>query len=181
MAHVAVSTINATAGSATANCYTTVAFADQFHADRPPVGTSAATGLWHDASTDQKTAALLWATKVLEQYFEWNGSVVNTTQSLLWPRAGLYAMNGLTELDTTTVPVQIQWATAEFARQLLVGDRTGDSIIESQGLKMLKAGPIRMDFKDTVYPKPIPDAVVNLIPWQWGYPKNGGERELVRA
>lgn len=176
-----VSTLVATAGSASANSYCTVAVADQFHLDRPTVGTTAATGLWSAATTDQKTAALLWATKILELYFEWYGSVVDTTQSLLWPRAGLIALNGWESLDRTTIPEQIQWATAEFARQLLVSDRAGDSLVQSQGLKLLKAGPIRMDFKDWVYAKPIPDVVVNLIPYQWGYLRGSGERNLVRA
>jgi hypothetical protein len=171
-----VSTLIATAGASNANSYTDVAFADQYHADRPPVSTT-----WTAATTDQKTAALLWATKILEQYVEWRGTVVDTTQALLWPRAGLVALNGWEALDHTTIPVQIQWATAEFARQLLVSDRMGDSEVESQGLKLLKVGPIRLDFKEWVYAKPVPDIVARLIPESWGYIRSRGERDLVRT
>jgi len=171
-----VSTLVATAGSASANSYTTVAFADQYHLDRPAVGTT-----WSTATADQKTAALLWATKLLEQYFEWYGFVTDSTQALLWPRTGLISLNRETSLDDSTVPTQIQWATAEFARQLLASDRAGDSAVETQGIKLLKAGSIRIDFKDNVQAKPIPDVVVNLIPDFWGYLKGSGEeRELVR-
>ena len=178
-----VSTLVATAGAVNANSYTTVAIADQFHLDRPVVGTTAATGLWSAATTDQKTAALLWATKLLEQYFVWNGYITDsvTPQALLWPRTGLINLNGLSSLDDATIPNQIQWATAEFARQLLVSDRAGDSAVETQGIKLLKAGSIRIDFKDNVHAKPIPDVVSNLIPDAWGYTQPQGERELVRA
>lgn len=178
-----ISTLVATAGSASANAYTTVAFADQFHLDRPTVGTTVATGLWSAATTDQKTAALLWATKLLDQYFEWNEYVTDATtpQALLWPRTGLLSLNELSSLDENTVPLQIQWATAEFARQLLVSDRAGDSAVETQGIKLLKAGSIRIDFRDGVHAKPIPDVVVNLIPSAWGRLRASGERELMRA
>lgn len=172
---MSVSTLVATAGSASANAYTTVAFADQYHLDRPAVGTT-----WSTATTDQKTSALLWATKLLEQYIEWYGFVTSSTQALLWPRTGLISFNKETSLDDSTVPIQIQWATAEFARQLLVADRAGDSAVETQGIKLLKAGPIRIDFKDDVKAKPIPDVVINLIPDFWGYLRGTGERELVR-
>ena len=173
-----VSTLVATAGAANANAYVTLAVAEQYHLDRPAVGST-----WEDADTDQKVAAILWATKLLDRYFEWNGSVVDTTQNLLWPRLELYKVNG-SVIDSTTIPDEIQWATAEFARQLLVEDRVGDSDVETQGVKLIKVGPIRIDFKDSVFSKPIPDAVVSLIPSKWGYLyKDNGirERELRRA
>ena len=179
---MAVSTIVATAGSATANAFVTQAVATQFHLDHPQFGTTAAKGLWSAATSDEKDAAILWATKLLDRFFIWEGSVVDTIQKLLWPRSGLMDVNGWESLDTTTIPDQIQWATAELARQLLMSDRTLDSDIETLGLKLVKAGPIRLDFKEYgVHAKPIPDAVANLIPRDWGYLRTDGERELLRA
>ena len=178
---MAVSTLVTTAGSATANAYISVTVADQFHLDHPQFGTTAATGLWSVATTDQKSAAILWATKLLDRLFEWNGSVVDTTQKLLWPRAGLSDVNNWNNLSTTTIPDQIQWATAEFARQLLMSERMLDSDIQTQGIRSLKAGPIALTFKDSVYAKQVPDSVVNLIPYEWGYPRFRSERELLRA
>lgn len=174
-----VTVINATAGSATANSYVTLTVAEQYHLDRPAVGTT-----WADATNDQKNAALLWSTKLLERLFEWNGSVVDTTQALLWPRAGLIDTNGWETLDTTTVPLLIQYATAEFARQLLVEDRTADSDIIRQGIKSIRASAVRLEFFGTAFDPSVPDVVANLIPAEWGFPRNSGglqERELVRS
>lgn len=164
-----VSVLVTTAGSATANAYVSRLVADQFHLDRPIVGTTVETGLWEDADSNQKDAAILWATKLLDKFFLWNGWVTDPLQRLLWPRYGLYSVNRRARLDPNTIPDEIQWATAELARQLLVKDRTGDSDIETFGLKLIKAGPIRLDFKDSVHAKPIPDIVKNMIPLEWGY------------
>ena len=171
-----VSTLVATAGSASANAYVTLAVAEQYHLDRPAVGTT-----WSAATDAQKNAAILWATKLLDRYFIWNGSVVDTTQALLWPRAGLVDVNAWESLDDTTIPELIQWATAEFARQLLAADRTGDSDVETQGIRLIKAGSIRVDFDETARSKPIPDVVSNLIPLDWGYIRGISERELMRS
>lgn len=173
------SAIIATPGSPTANAYVTLAVADQYHLNRPPAGTT-----WADATTDQKTAAILWATILMDRLWVWNGFVVNELQSLLWPRQGLYMPNMVTPVDDTLIPVLLQYATAEYARQLLVSDRTEDSDIETLGIKLIKTGSTRLDFKDNVYAKAVPDIVANLIPCEWGYVKNQPgiwERELQRA
>jgi len=181
---MAVSALVTTPGSATANAYVSRTVADQFHLDHPPFGTSALTGLWAAATNDEKDASILWATKLLDRMFLWNGWVVTETQSLLWPRQGLYRPSSLYALSSTTIPDQIQWATAELARQLLMSNRTADSDIEAQGIKLIKAGSVRIDFKDAVYAKPIPDAVINLIPMEWGYVISNDKiniRELLRS
>lgn len=173
-----VSTIVATAGSANANAYCTVAAADQYHLDRP----ADTAGTWAAASTDQKTAAILWATKLLDSTYEWEGFVATATQSLLWPRSGLLYQSGYA-VPVTVIPVPLRDACAEFARQLLVADRTADSDIETQGLTALSAGAVSLTFKDSVQPKVVPDAVANLIPASWGVCRGraASVRQLVRA
>lgn len=171
-----VSTLVATAGAANANAYVTVAVADQYHLDRPAVGTT-----WSAATNDQKTAAILWATKLLDRLYIWNGTVVDSVQNLLWPRAGLAEVNNWNPLSLTEIPDHIQWATAEFARQLLVADRMGDNQVLTQGLSSLRVGNIRLGFKDEFQTQAVPDAVAALIPLEWGELRASGERELVRA
>lgn len=176
---MSVSTLIVTAGSATANSYCSLAVAEQYHLDRPPVGTT-----WEVADDEQKSAALLWATTLLDRLFVWRGWVANVDQRLMWPRIGLMHPNGLKALDHDSIPELIQFATAEYARQLLVSDLTGDSEVQAQGLTSLKVGPIQMMFKDSIYTKRVPDVVSALIPRTWGYAidsPGAGERELERA
>lgn len=175
---MAVSTLIATAGAANANAYCDVAFADQYQLDRPAVGTT-----WATASADQKTTSLLWATRLLDNVWEWSGYPTDAIQALLWPRGAMLKRNGWEYVDIHVVPDEIKRATAEYARQLLVSDRAGDSDIESLGIKSVQAGPVALSFKDSVYAKVIPDAVFNMIPPDWGYPRAraAGVRDLLRA
>lgn len=167
-----------TAGSALANAYVDLATADQYHLDRPPVGTT-----WVTASTDQKTAAILWATKLMDRMWYWNGYPTDAVQALLWPRGGMLKPNGWEYVDLHVIPPELQQATAEYARQLLVSDRVGDSAIETGGITSVKAGSVEVHFKDSVFSKPVPDAVFDLIPPNWGYPRvrSTGTRDLVRV
>lgn len=166
-----------TPGSSTANAYVSLAVADQYHLDRPSVKTT-----WATATTDQKTAAILWATVLMDRSFEWEGSVVNTIQRLLWPRAGLADVNYWTPLDITTIPQLVQYATAEFARQLLVTDRAGDSDIEVFGITQIKTTSMRLDFRPYgIHPRTVPDVVALLIPDHWGSLKNPASLELKRT
>jgi hypothetical protein len=155
------STIVATLGSASSNSYITLAEADQFVDDRP-----AASSTWASATDAEKTQAILWATKLMDRLIDWEGQVVDGVQSLDWPRNGLIYPSGYA-VESDIIPVEIKDATAEFARQLLDEDRSGDSAVETQGLTSLRVGPIALTFKDSVFAKVVPDAVVNLIPEEW--------------
>lgn len=173
-----VSALVTTAGAANANAYCDVAFADQYHLDRPAVGTT-----WALATPDQKSAAILWATKLMDDLWDWNGFPTDALQHLLWPRQGMLKRNGWEYVDQHTVPVELQEAVAEYARQLLVSDLAGNSDIETFGVQSLRAGPVALTFRDGVTAKPVPDAVFNLIPRTWGYPRgrSSGVRSLLRA
>src|SRR5215831_14513681 len=113
-----VTTLVTTVGP-TLNCYASVAFADQYDADRPSNGS---TNTWTDADGDEKSASLLWATKQLDIMFVWNGYVADPVQPLLWPRAGLLTRNHMRNLPFDSIPLEIQNATVELARQLRLED-----------------------------------------------------------
>lgn len=174
---MAVSTLVVTVGAANANAYCTLAFANQYQEDRPAVGST-----WVDATDPQKNAAILWATTLMDSLWEWDGITIDAVQALLWPRSGLMKRNQREEIDQTTIPPEIQEATAEYARQLLAADLAGNSDIETQGITMLKAGPVTLQFKESVVAKYVPDTVINLIPPNWGFVRsvNAG-RDLVRV
>jgi len=173
-----VAALVTTAGSASANAYCDVAFADQYHANRPPVGTT-----WASATPDVKSAAILWATILMDRMWKWEGFPTDAIQALLWPRQGMIKLNGWEYVDLHTVPIELQQATAEYARQLLVSDLTGNNQIQDLRITSLKAGPVAFTFGEGVVAKPVPDTVFDLIPPTWGYPRsrNTGVRQLLRA
>ncbi len=150
-------TIVATALSASANSYCTIAEADTYHE------THLYADDWNDADDTQRCQALQMATRLLDTWFDWAGSPVGSTQALLWPRVGTVGPNGYA-LASDVVPVLIKNATAELARQLIASNRTADSETETQGLKSLTAGPVSLTF-GAVSAKPIPDAVMALCSW----------------
>lgn len=156
-----VAAINATSGSASANSYITLAEADQYNFNRPN------TAAWTATSDPEKTAAILWATLLMDSLWIWNGYPVDAVQALQWPRGAILKRNGWEYVPLAgagSIPQELKNATAEYARQLLASDRTADSQIETMGITSLGAGPVRLTFKDSVYAKQVPDAVFNLIP-----------------
>jgi hypothetical protein len=167
-----------TAGAANANAYCDLAFADQYHLNRPAVGTT-----WSAASTDQKTAAILWGTLLMDRMWCWSGWVTLITQVRMWPRQGMILPTLVSYVDNMTIPVELKQATAEYARQLIASDLAGDSQIENLKLTSLRAGPVAFTFGEGVTAKPVPDTVFNLIPPMWGYvrSRNPGYRQTARA
>lgn len=168
-----------TAGAADANAYCDLAFADQYNLDRPQNGSV----VWSTATDDQKTAAILWATLLMDRMWNWNGWVTTPTQRLLWPRQGMVKLNLWDYVPQDEIPVELQQATAEYARQLLASDLAGNSDIETLGVTSFRAGPVAFTFKDSVVAKPVPDTVFNLIPHVWGHVRSRvtGTRSLLRA
>ncbi len=175
---MAVTTLVTTVGAANANAYVELTVADQYHEDRAPLDAN-----WTAASDNLKNAAILKATELLDALFEWTGWVVDGTQALLWPRAGMVLLSGYS-VPLDTIPTELQRATAEFAGQLLASDRAADSDIETLGIKRIKAGSLALEFNAEVLAKAVPDAIVYLLPREWYSSIKGrgsGVRSLVRC
>ena len=103
------SAVVVTAGGASANSYCSRTVADTYHDDRLHAST------WAAASDDTKDAALLMATRVLDQQFAWAGvRSAPGTQRLEWPRDGLLNDEGDLALDRSTIPTRLQDATARI-------------------------------------------------------------------
>lgn len=147
--------ITATAGSASANSYITSADADTYFETRLYADD------WDNADADTKCRALQMATRMLDQWFDWQGSPVGSTQALLWPRVGAVGPNGY-ELASDSIPDLIANATAEQALALIQGNRAADSDVEAQGISQLKAGSVSLSFRGA-QAKPIPDAVQAMV------------------
>ena len=166
-------TVITTPGASNANSYASRDEANDYHTTRP-VSQAA---VWYAASDDDKDAALIMATELMDASILWNGSVSTTTQALAFPRNGLVGRNGIS-VSSSVVPTELKRAQSEFARQLIKSDRMSDNDVVRQGITDLTAGDIKLSFaedKTSQYvgslqvgvPKVIPDAVLLLLPTSW--------------
>lgn len=80
---------------------------------------------WTAATLANKEKALVFATRLIDSQFQFNGQRTNENQALQWPRDNCRdpdAAGGLVESDV--VPSAVVKATCEMARELLILDRT---------------------------------------------------------
>lgn len=175
--------LDATPGAATADSYCTLAEANDYHASRLFVTS------WTLATEPVKEAALQEACRLLDSSFDWTGGAASAAQALCWPRVGMASITKFPILNTV-VPLALKNAQAEFARQLIDGDRTADDDAVKNNLTDLKAGSgsVSLSFRNTesgaslamrdadvrrkgpdfdYLAKWIPDAVRNLLVKSW--------------
>jgi len=126
-----------------AESYCTVAFADTYFSNR---GNAA----WAVLTTALKEEALRRSTDYMEQMFraDWKGYRKYATQSLSWPRFGVYGepvLIGNPELayplliSDTIVPIEVQRACAELALRASAGELYPDV---SERITQETIGPI---------------------------------------
>ena len=140
-------TIIATAGAPDANSYITLAEA-QAYADGDIDAVE-----WYAASTDQRTRALITATRNLD-LVGFVGTRSTTTQSLAWPRKG-FTTSEKTYADDE-IPVEIKTATWELAKALvkdivIAGQTAGSTSlipgIPNAGLRRVKLDVLEVEWK----------------------------------
>jgi hypothetical protein len=143
-------TIVATAGSASANSYLSVAGADAIA--NGMVGTVT----WTAASSDEKARALITATNGLET-LEWVGSRSSETQALAWPRTD--ASCGDKAPADDVIPREIELATFDLANALLTTPtllRSSSSAsalvpgVPNRDLKRLKLDVMELEWRTDV-------------------------------
>ena len=164
----------ATAGAANANTYATLAEANTYHTELRLHSET----LWKAKTTDEKNRALAWATKLIDENFDFNGVPSYEDQALRWPRTNVYTIDG-DEIDYETIPQFLKNATAEFAYFLLIEDRTEETNRDLKGFKYMKIGEMSM-VVDPYTGKPvIPPSVVAMLS-DYGRKKSMG-KTLVRV
>lgn len=99
------------------NAYATVEEADAYFVERLD------TAAWTEATPEQKSAALVTATSVLDDQI-WTGTAISELQALAFPRAGSYfdPRLGMSVMLDSNVPVRITKAVVELAHHLLNND-----------------------------------------------------------
>lgn len=164
------STIDATVGGTASNSYVTMDeattyFGDRLHKDA-----------WANASVTDKTAALLWATKIIDSRIYWAGNKADSLQALSWPRLlvpdpdpayipSISLINGFSTagyLPGDAIPVDIKTAQCEMAMALISSDLTAEP--GSTGLNSLAVGSLKLDFADNrSQPETFPRQVDEII------------------
>lgn len=146
----------ATAGSASANTYATLADSETYHESVVSTHISG----WSAALDARKNEALVWATRILDKVCDWTGHKATTTQALRWPRLNVYDEENHA-VDSTTIPQFLIDATSEFARYLVDADQTAAP--SGQGIERVQAGSVEVVFDPSTGAASIPASVKMLL------------------
>lgn len=157
-----------TPGSASANTYADLAYSNAYFSSR--LGSTT----WLEGDAEFTTVALAQSTRVLDSLYDWNGWRATETQALKWPRDGApdydqaFGSSSTYDFDTSLtvyydndiVPKSVMDATCEFALTILTNSGYAASVND---LKIVKVGPIRVDFKESAVSYTIPNVVIEML------------------
>jgi len=155
-----VDAVNATVGSATANSYATEDEAAAFigvHVD------SLTSNVWSNATADGKKIVLQMATRLLDEWVDWEGYKATDAQALRWPRYGVYSVDKYL-IDSNVIPQFLVNATCEMARILLTsGDTTANP--DTLGFSRLQVGSLELEIDKSDRDRfgSIPDSVRVIV------------------
>jgi len=142
------------AGLLTSNSFISLDDADLYHEMRLHVET------WTTASDDTKEAALMWATRLLNNLINWSGYKATEGQALRWPRYLVYDLDGYL-IESTVIPDFLKSATAEYARNLIETDLTEENGLA--GYKKLKIDVLELEVDKYSQSATIPPAVWDMV------------------
>lgn len=151
--------IDATIGGAGSDSYITLVQASSYHAD------SVYGSAWAAYSSGQQELAAKTATRMLDDYVEWDGYKADSDQALRWPRFGM-ADRDNDSFESTEIPPFLINATSEFAKYLL--DNLGTDITAAEGTKGFKALQVdtlklEVDKDDRDAGSVIPESVIVMV------------------
>jgi hypothetical protein len=167
-------------GKPDANSYGSAADCDAYHEGH--LYASA----WTAATTANKEKALVFATRVIDVEYQFNGFKANDGQALQWPRVSCPDPDGAAFLwpvlpwrtgsggalvPSDVVPKAVVDATCEMARELLVLDRTGAPPGEGLKYETVSATQTGYDKSDR---RPIISHVAQAMLWKYGALVSGG-------
>lgn len=165
-------TVETGTGSASANSFASVANGDDYH-DKHLYATD-----WTGASTANKQKALMMATRLLDETFDWNGQKASDTQALQWPRLGVTDRGGWA-IDGDEIPQDLIDATCELARLLIAADRTAED--DTKGFSRIKAGSLDIEIDKHDRTKTTTPTLVRMVTPHLGVSRVGGTVKLIRT
>ena len=165
-------------GKVDANAYADAADGDAYHDGHLYAAA------WTAASAGNKDKALVFATRLIDGQFQFDGAKASEAQARQWPRVACHdpdadGWNGGTVADNT-VPKAVIEATCEMARELLIVDRTAAPA--GEGLKYYNDGSVQTGYDKGDKP-PVISPVAQALLMKFGSllkSKNGAVR-LVRS
>lgn len=150
-------TLIATPGAVNANSYATLEFASVYLQDSRLYAQA-----WTNATPSDQERALIWATKLLDDWFLWYGVIRNRNQRLLWPRSAVYGRDGFF-IEYDVIPNDISEATSELALELLKRDRTAQPELAGLGFRSAKVGEISVEVDSSETVVTIPENVLSIV------------------
>ena len=133
-------TLNSIAKDTAANSYISLADANYHFSTKYKSSEK-----WDSLSNDQKSQLLIEATRNID-LFVFGGTKTTSTQALSWPRANLISHDGY-QINSQTVPKQVQAAQCELADWILSEEDRMLSDIDIKQLDQFKAGPLDLKIK----------------------------------
>jgi hypothetical protein len=119
-------------------------------------------------TTEEKEGALVAAALILTYRFRWCGKRTTTLQELAWPRTGGYDQDRVL-VDPDAIPEFLKVAQMELAYWLLenptkTGFESDGGAISTNDYKEVEIFEgIRVEYKDSVKLKPLPDLILELV------------------
>lgn len=132
---------------------------------------------WLNSNDDNKKAALVWATRILDQQIDWYATRATETQSLRIPAVWKIDDPDGYEISETIVPQFVKNATSELAKHLITSDRTLEA--DTFGYKRMRAGQLELEMQKYEKLPVIPDSVWQMV--QYYGEKRSSSRKLLRV
>ena len=142
---------------------------------------------WIGATDDQKSAALVMASRLIDAEYQFNGVCTTDAQAMAWPRyccpdpdRDTRLLFGGSWLPENLVPKNVIGAACELARELLIADRTASP--PGEGLKYHNESGTQTGY-DKTDRRPIISAVAQAMLAKFGslVKSKSGAVRLVRA
>lgn len=153
-----VLTVEDGSGVAGANTYISLADAELYFE------ANAHATVWDAATDAAKNAALVHATRILDNQVQWNGYKTDSGQPLQWPRQQVPDPDDAEgySLDDATVPQWLKDAVCEEAQLLLAGARETDA--QGAGVSEFSLdGVLSVKFSSSTATEPIPDFLTAIL------------------
>jgi hypothetical protein len=129
------------AGLSNADTFASLTDATTYFTNRPE-----SSAVWSAATDPQREGVLRYATTILNNRYNWPGSIKVETQALAWPRDGARDKEGRDLEDS--VPSLIVQATIELARFLL-SNPANASTSSADAVSSVTLGSLAVSFRDS--------------------------------